>query len=262
MHLRKPHRYRSKRRHLMVSRTFLMLSIIGLLVGAGVFVLQNAPTLQPIAYQLIGTGVFKAQDQAMTLVAPMQTATRDPQNDLLNADNFWKQGSVSEALRLYVPMLPSVPNNMNVYYRVTLGHISQGRLSEAVEYGDMTVNADPSSSDAWAIRAWALDWAGRTGDAIASALQAKDLNPKNAKAWAYLAEAYYSAGQTNRAFDTAENAINMDKNSPEAYRARGLLSWTGHRADEWTGSGGPLRHRSRRHACWGWPLTGTDARGG
>lgn len=225
MHIRTPHRYRGKRRNLIASRTILMLIIIGLLAGTGAFVLQNAATLQPIAYELIGTAVVKAQDQAMTIVAPTATATRDPRNDLVTANNFWNRGSVSEALRLYVPLLPSVPNDMSVYYRVTLGLIIQGSVVEAVEYGEMTVNADPFSSDAWAMRAWALDWAGQSDRAIASALQAKDLDPKNARAWAYLAEAYYAAGQSNRAFDTAENAINLDNTSAEAYRARGFISW-------------------------------------
>src|SRR5215207_4910099 len=107
MHIRTPHRYRGKRRNLIASRTILMLIMTGLLAGTGAFVLQNAATLQPIAYRLIGTAVVKAQDQALTIVAPTATATRDPHNDLVNADNFWNRGSVSEALRLYVPLLPS-----------------------------------------------------------------------------------------------------------------------------------------------------------
>jgi tetratricopeptide (TPR) repeat protein len=225
MHIRTPRRYRGKRRNLIASRTLLMLIMIGLLGGTGAFVLQNATMLQPIAYKLIGTAVVKAQDQALTIVAPTATATRDPRNDLISANNFWERGSLSEALRLYMPLLSSVPNDMQVHYRVALGMIIQGSLNEAIEYAEMTVNANPFSSDAWAIRAWAYDWAGRTGDAIASALQAKDLDPKNARAWAYLAEAYYSAGQPSRAYDTAENAINLDNTSAEAYRARGYISW-------------------------------------
>jgi tetratricopeptide (TPR) repeat protein len=225
MHIRTPRRYRGKRRNLIASRTILMLIIIGLLAGAGAFVLQNAATLQPIAYKIIGTAIVKVQDQAMTVVAPTATATRDPQNDLISANNFWDRGSVSEALRVYVPLLPSVPNDMEAHYRVTLGMIIQGSLTDAIEYAEMTVNANPYASDAWAIQAWAYDWAGRTGDAIASALQAKDLDPKNARAWAYLAEAYFSAGQGSRAYDTAENAVSLDNTSPEAYRARGYISW-------------------------------------
>lgn len=225
MHIRTPRRYRGKRRNLIASRTILMLIIIGLLAGTGAFVLQHAAALQPIAYEIIGTAIVKVQDQAMTVVAPTATATRDPRNDLVSAENFWARGTVGEALRLYVPLLPSVPNDMEIHYRVTLGMIIQGSLTEAIEYAEMTVSANPFSSDAWAIRAWAYDWAGRTGDAIASALQAKDLDPKNARAWAYLAEAYFSAGQSSRAYDTAENAVNLDNTSPEAYRARGYISW-------------------------------------
>ncbi len=226
MHIRTPRRYRGQRRNLIASRTILMLIIIGLLAGTGVYMMQNMTILQPMAYELIGTAIIKVQDQAMTIAAPTATATPDPRNDLINANNFWERGSVSEALRLYMPMLPSVPNDVDVHYRVALGMIIQGSFNEAVEYGEMTVSANPLSSDAWAIRAWALDWeTGHTGEAIASALQAKDLNPKNARAWAYLAEAYFSAGQGKRAFDTADTAINLDPNSPEAYRARGVLSW-------------------------------------
>ena len=161
----------------------------------------------------------------MTIVAPTATTTPDPRNDLVNANNFWNKGAVSEALSVYIPILSSVPNDMEVHYRVTLGMIVQGSTREAIEYAEMTVNANPFSSDAWAIRAWAYDWAGQTGPAIASALQAQELNPDNAKAVAYLAEALFAAGQSSRAFDTAERAITLDNTSAEAYRARGYISW-------------------------------------
>lgn len=226
MHIRTPRRYRSRRSRLISTRTVLMLIMTGLLVGTGAFVLQNATTLQPIAYEIIGTAVVKVQDQAQTVVAPTATATKDPRNDLINADPLWKQGSVSQALSLYIPALPSLPNDVEVHYRVALGMIIQGSLKDAVDYADMTVNANPYSSDAWALRGWALDWlGGRTGDAIASLLQAKDLDANNPRVWAYLAEAYASAGQGNRAFDTADQAVTKFPDSPEVFRSRGYLSW-------------------------------------
>ncbi|MBZ0292607.1 MAG: tetratricopeptide repeat protein, partial [Anaerolineae bacterium] len=94
-----------------------------------------------------------------------------------------------------------------------------------------TINADPYSSDAWAIRSMVLTWDDQPELAIPSALRALELagdDPANAKAQAraqaFLAEAYLNVGQYERALSTVERALEIDPDSFEALRVRSLIA--------------------------------------
>lgn len=228
MYIRTPQKYRRRRRrHIFPCGRILLLAVMTLLIVVGIGIYENIEMFRPYVDHVAATAMSGIERQSMTMAAPPPTATKDPAADLVSASNFWERGAVSEALRLYLPILDSVPNDVNVHYRVTLGLITQGDLERAVEIGERTVTANPFSSDAWAIRAWAYDWAGDYGTAIASALHARELDPKNARATAFLAEAYFAAGQTQRALTLSEDAIRLDPDSFEAYRARGYVNWYG-----------------------------------
>lgn len=228
MYVRTPKRYRrTARRSIFPWRRLFFWGLAILLIVLGVGVYQNRGLLAPIVNEAATTLVANIEAQAGTMMAPTPTPTRDPASDLVQADNFWAQGSTSEALRLYMNILDAVPNDVNAHYRVTMGLISQGDVERALDYAERTVTANPFSSDAWALRAWTLDWNRRHGEAIASALYARELDPENARAQAYLAEAYFGAGQTQRALNAAERALEMDPNRYEAYRARGYIRWLG-----------------------------------
>ena len=121
-----------------------------------------------------------------------------------------------------------MPNAVEPHYRVTLGLIMDGKTEEALEAAERTVTADPYHPDAWAIRAMALDWNGRYGEAIGSAQRAIELagddNPvAAARAQAFLAEAYFDLEQFDRALSTANRALETNPDSYEAYRNRALI---------------------------------------
>lgn len=224
MYIRTPKKYRGRqRRSIFPVKRFLGILFMLALIVIGVGIYQNRDMIQPHVERVAGTAISQFSEQAATITAPTPTPTEDPTNALVQANNFWAQGSVNEALRLYEPVLDAVPNDVTVYYRMALGMIAQGEIERALEYAEHTVTADPYSADAWAIRAWALDWAGRPNEAIASALHARELDPENARALAYLAEAYFGAGQTDRALNVIEQALETDPDSPEVYRARAYV---------------------------------------
>lgn len=228
MYIRTPKKYRgTQRRSIFPLRRFLMwLFLVGLIV-VGIGIYENATMIRPYVEQVAGTAIAGLEDGAATAMAPTATATRDPVNDLVNANNFWDAGSVSEAMRLYRTIVSATPNDVDVHTRLVLGAIIAGDFDKAVEYGQRAVTADPFSSDAWAVQAWALDWAGDPGEAIVSALHARELDPENARAIAWLAEAYLAAEQVQRALSTANRALEINPDSPEAYRARGYIQWVG-----------------------------------
>lgn len=226
MYIRTPRKYRGTQRRGLVSCrriVFVFLALVLIVAGIGIYQLRHV--IRPLIEQPLATLIAQAENAAATAGAPTATPTQDPANILTRADNFWVQGSTSEALDLYLQVIDSVPNDVSVHYRVTLGLIMQGQYDDALTYAERTVTANPYSSDAWAIRSWALYWNRRPGEAISSALHALELRPENARAMAFLAEAYHGAGQTQRAQTMVQRALEADPDSFEAYRARGLISW-------------------------------------
>lgn len=228
MQIRTPKRYqRTVRRSVFPCRRIMLWFIGFVLIAIGAGIYQNRGMFQPIVDEIVSNTVDQMEERVSTLTAPTLTPTPDPTNQLAQADAFWEQGALEQAVAVYQDIVDAVPNDVQVHYRITFGLIVEGQYEEALEFGETTVTANPFSSDAWAIRGWALDWNGRAGEAIASTLHALELDPQNARAMAFLSEAYFSAGQTQRALTTAEQALEIDADSPEAYRARGLATWYG-----------------------------------
>ena len=226
MQIRTPKKYQGVQRRSIIScRRLLFYLFMLLLIALGIGIFLNRQTLGPVVQDALIDAIGELEDRAATMAVPEPTATTDPGNKLTEANNYWTLGATSAAMDTYIEILGSVPNVPEVFRRVAFSMINLERIDEALEYAEQAVNADPYSTDAWAIRAWALDWAGRAGQALSSALHALELDPENSRAEAYLAEVYHSLGQTERAFSLTENTLERDPNSAEAYRARGLIKW-------------------------------------
>ena len=222
MYVRTPKRYRGpQRRSVLSCRRIVVIFLMLLFIITGVGIYMNIDLLRAPVEEFISTQVANAESIAATSIAPPPTATQDPTNNLIQADNYWRQGAISESVNNYMQVLDAVPNDVSAYERVTLGLIIDGQPQQALEYAEKTITADPYSSDAWATRAWTLDWNGRPTEAISSALHALELDSNNARAMAFLAEAYNSLSQPERALTQIERALERDANSFEALsRAR------------------------------------------
>lgn len=226
MQIRTPKQYRGVQRRSMIScrRIFFYLSAMVLIViGIGVY--QNRSFFAPTIERVLDVVIQEMEESASTLTAPEPTPTQDPSNKLIEGNNYWGQGAVNEALDTYLEILESVPNEVAIFDRIAISLITLGRTSDALDYAEKAINANPYSAEAWSIRAWALDWDGRSGEALSSALHALELDPESSRARAYLAEAYQSLGQTDRALNLADDIIEDNPNSFEAYRARGIIKW-------------------------------------
>jgi len=227
MQIRTPKKYRGVQRRNVVSCRrimFYMLAIVFIFGGIGIY--QNRQLFAPTVQAVMNTVVEQMEESAATIAAPEPTPTVDPSNKLIEGNNYWAQGAVNEALDTYLEIVDTVPNEVAVFDRIAISLITLGRTDEAIEFAEQAINANPYSADAWAIRAWALDWDGRPGEALSSALHAIELNPDSSRAQAYLAEAYLSLGQNDRAENLVADVIEDNPNSFEAYRASGLIKWT------------------------------------
>lgn len=170
----------------------------------------------------------QAQSSVATAMAPTPLPTENPSTRLASADSAWMRGAIEEAVNIYKGLTDAVPNNVGVHYRLTLGLIMSGKREEALEAAERTVTADPYDPNAWAIRAMALDWNGRYGEAVASAQRSLELAGQDnieaqARANAFLAEAYFDLAQYDRALSTANRAIEANPNSYEGYRNRAII---------------------------------------
>lgn len=213
-----------RKRGLPVRRLFGIL-LLSLMLGGAYYTLQNRDTVLPMVEQLVSTLSSNVNDTVSTIAAPTPTATEDPSRDVRLAEAAWDSGSYQEAVRLYRGVIAALPNNVRAHYFLTLGLMMQGQIDEAVQAAEDTVTANPFSSDAWAIRAMALNRAGRYADSIVSAYRALELDPQSARAKAFLAESYMDNGQPARAATELEQALTDNPDNPEANYVQGLYEW-------------------------------------
>ena len=229
MHISTPRKYRGRQSRSIIGCRRIVLWVVALvLIGFGVFLYHNRSYFQPIVNDVVMELVENAEVSVATLQAPTAIPSATPDtNKLITGHNFWEGGSVNEAVDAYQEVASLTPNDPLIYERIAVGLIIAGNEQDALQYAEQAVNADPFSSDAWAVYAWALDWNSRPTEAIVNALHALELDPNNYRAQAFLGEAYFSAGQTQRALDTLQEVIDNDPDNVEAYRARGLVKWLG-----------------------------------
>ena len=228
MQIRTPKKYQGVQRRKLVScRRLLFYLVMLVLIGAGIVIYLNRQTLAPIVQDALMDTIGEMEDRAATMAVPAPTPTVDPRNKVIEANNYWMRGALNEALDIYSEIADSLPNSVEVFRRIAVALINSAQPADALMFAERAVNADPFSAEAWAIRAWALDWAGRDGEAVSSALHALELDPENSRAGAYLAEAYFELGQVSRAEDLIEEILEEDANSAEAWRARGLIKSEG-----------------------------------
>ncbi len=237
MYLRPTKKYTNRRRVSIISwRTifFWIFAIAIIVVGIGIY--ENRGMFIPIIDNAINTVVDNTSNTIATSRAPAPTATQDPSNDLLRANDAWVLGSLQEATSLYAQIAPATPNDTTVFYRLTLGYINQGRFEEALLASENGITANPFHPDMWAMRAMALNRLGRSSQAIASASRALELVPislidqdpswatTRARALAFLAESYLNIKQGERADTTIEEALDLNPDSYEALQVRGRIN--------------------------------------
>ena len=224
MQIRTPKRYQGMQRRRVFScgRFFVSLLMLTLiLLGIGIY--QNRALIQPTANNIIAGVLDSMEAQAATQLAPAPTATADPSVNLVNGNNAWERGNISDAVGFYQQIVGSVPNDVNIHQRLTMGLLTRGEIRQAQEYAEHTVTADPFNPDAWATRALLMSWEDNYEQGIASALQALDFDENHAAAKAFLAYGYWGAGQIELASSRADEAVRLNPDGWEGYWVRGLI---------------------------------------
>lgn len=243
MYLRTPKRYRkpSRRHNLIRWQLVFLLIITPLAVVAGMRIYKNREAYSDDVGRIMQSLIGDAGEFIETNANPrVLTPTPDPANTLLEAEDAWSRGAIQSAVSLYQSAVQYAPNDVLAHYRLALGLVMQGDLTDALAAAEDAITAWPYSPDAWAIRAMVFNRTNNPGAAIASALHALDLVPESsienepvravsrARALAFLAEAYLISEQVDRAWDTVEAALELNPDSFEAYQVRGRIYQEGY----------------------------------
>lgn len=225
MYINTPKRYRGmQRRSAFSCQRFLMIGLLLFLIAVGVGFYQMRALFAPRITEIVNSGVEDVGNWQATQFAPTPVPTSDPAIVLIDADNEWEAGRIGFALNAYNNNVDTMPNNVDVHIRIAEGYLTRGNITEATDYAERTVTANPFSSDAWATRALIYSWESNIAEGIASAQQALALDPNNVRAITYLGYAYYQAGEYDLARNRADDAIELDPNFWGGYWLRGIIS--------------------------------------
>lgn len=234
MYLRTPKRYRpGRQRHLRLvsGRVVFRLLLIAVLAGAGWLIWQNRERVRSSV--LPGLEELAIAVQTQVAPAPTPTATPDVMLAQVECLNAYRQGDLEKAIEQCMVLAEANPNDVGLHYQIAHTLIitsnfgrNDARLQEALTFAERTINANPMAPAGWAIRARALDWMGKYGEALASALHARALDDTYAPTYAFLGEIYLSLGQYDQAQTYLERALELDTQGvavADAFRNLGLL---------------------------------------
>jgi tetratricopeptide (TPR) repeat protein len=187
---------------------------------------------------LIGSGLYLNYIIVPTMPSPFittPTPTRSPESFVNEAQAYFEQGKLAQAIESYQQAILTDPRNPANFIALARVQIFAGQYEEAKINAENALLLNPNNANAYATRAWALDFLGDYLEAQAAVKKAIELDPTNALAYAYYAEILIDQGN----YEDIETAISMSRkaqelapNSLETHRARGYVLYaTGNYAE-------------------------------
>jgi tetratricopeptide (TPR) repeat protein len=171
------------------------------------------------------------------LFVPTPTATRSPESFITEAEDFLKDGKMTQAMQSYESAIHADPKNPSNYINLARLEVYTGQYADAATNASNALLLSPNNSMAAAIRGWALSYItdadGKVSylDAKSALNQAIKLDPNNASAYAFMAELLanmQTAGQgglttVDEASQFSKKALGLGPNLYETHYARGLV---------------------------------------
>ncbi len=159
------------------------------------------------------------------------TPTRAPESFVSEAEQFFEDGKLLQAISAYEEAIRSNPTDPNSYIAMARVQVFIGLYADAQESAENALLLNPNNSMAHAVRGWALDFSGDYLAAEAAVKRALELDPNNALAHAYyaeiLADSFLSGSGPLDAIDLAAEqsrvALSLAPSLMEAHRARAYV---------------------------------------
>ena len=171
---------------------------------------------------------------------PTPTMTRSPESYVTEANQFFEQGKLPQAIDAYEQAVRAMPNDAAIYISLARTQVWAGKPLDAQTSAENALLLNPNNSMAHAVRGWALE---AQQDFLASEVSIKralELDPNNALAHAYYAELLadeYSQGSgpfdaLTKMSEESKVALSLAPGLLESHRARGYVyEATGNYAD-------------------------------
>ena len=154
---------------------------------------------------------------------PAPTPTRTPQSYILEAEAYYGQGQLNEAISAYEQAVDISPGDTAARIRLAQFLTLRQRSAEAVRQAQEAVLLEPSSPQALAVLCQALDAEGQAAEAFDACECAIELDPEYAEAYAYLAKVYVNTGDWIPARQYAQQAVDLNYQSMDAHYNQGYV---------------------------------------
>jgi tetratricopeptide (TPR) repeat protein len=154
---------------------------------------------------------------------PSPTPTRSPQSYIAEAEAYYGQGQLDEAISAYEQAVSISPDNTPAHIRLAQFLILRQRTAEAAQRAKEAVLLEPSNPQTLAALCRALDWEGEYAPAFDACECSAELDPNYAEAYAYLAEVYADLNDWIPARQNAQKAVDLNYQSMDAHRNQGYV---------------------------------------
>ena len=182
-----------------------------------------------ILVTLIGAALYINQivvPATPPLFMPTATPTISPESFVNQADEFFRQGKMTQALEAYENAILADPTNPANYVNLARVQVFTGDYDEAIKNTQNALLKNPNNPLAHAVQGWALGAQEKYAEAEIEIKKALELDPNLALAHAYLAEILAVQGDYGL-YDTAASeskvAQQLDPSLLETHRARGIV---------------------------------------
>jgi tetratricopeptide (TPR) repeat protein len=184
-----------------------------------------------IALLLISIGIMLYINQAVVpgmtpLFISTPTPTRSPEAYVNEAEQYYKEGKLTQAIAAYKQAIGVDPYNAANYVTLARIQVFAGQYEDAITNAQNALLKNPNNALAHAVDGWALSFTGDTLAAEAALKKAIQIDPNNALAHAYYAELLINTGDFenfNQAIEESRIARQLDPSLLEVHRARGLV---------------------------------------
>ena len=140
---------------------------------------------------LIVMGIYVDRVIVPTIPAPFvptPTATRSPESYMVEAEALFASGKLTQAVEFYQQAVRANPSNDSAYVAMGRVQVYAGLYKDAQASAEAAILLNAGNSRAHAVRAWALDFQGDYLAAEAAIKRALDLDPNSGFAHAIYSE--------------------------------------------------------------------------
>jgi len=188
---------------------------------------RSSPVRMVFLLMLISASIYVyamiKREQIENPFVPTPMPTRSALSYAAEAEEWYLQGKLTQAIFAYEQALALEPENVLLYIPLARMLTLEGRTAEAVRRAQRATEIAPENARAWAILGMAYDWNGNVTEAIDACRRATEFDPTYAEGYAYLSEAYADAVRWADATEAAQTALQLDDSSVDAHRNYGYV---------------------------------------